>query len=257
MDFAELIAWTADPQAWLALLTLSLLEIVLGVDNIIFLTIVVGRLPVEQRARARRMGLAAAMIMRLALLFSLAYLAKLTTDLFRMPLLNQGISGRDLVLILGGLFLIAKATSEINVTMETGAGGHGEAGMSARALTFGSAIFQIMLLDLVFSLDSVISAVGLADHLPVMALAIIIAVVAMLFLARPLGEFVERHLSVKMLALSFLLLVGVALVADGTELHIPRGYLYFAMGFSIGVEMLNLRARARAAARRGLDGPGR
>lgn len=242
----EWLNWVYEPQAWLALLTLTLLEIVLGVDNIIFLTIVVGRLPAEQRARARRIGLGAAMGMRIALLFSLVWLARLTADLFTIPWPGEGgkgISGRDLVLILGGLFLLAKATSEINVTMNTGAGGHGPAGMSARALSFGSAIFQVMLLDLVFSLDSVISAVGLADHLPVMVLAIVIAVAVMLFLARPLGDFVERHMSVKMLALSFLLLVGAALVADGTDFHIPRGYLYFAMGFSIFVEMLNLRVR--------------
>ena len=241
----ELLNWISEPEAWLALGTLTLLEIVLGVDNIIFLTIVVGRLPAAQRPRARRLGLGAAMIMRLALLFSLAYLARLTAPLFHMPMLDQGISGRDLVLILGGLFLIVKATSEINVTMDAGGGPHGEEALANRGLTFGSAIFQIMLLDLVFSLDSVISAVGLAKDLPVMALAIIIAVGVMLFLAKPLGEFVERHMSIKMLALAFLLLVGVALVADGTEVHIPRGYLYFAMGFSIGVEMLNLRARAR------------
>jgi predicted tellurium resistance membrane protein TerC len=245
----EWLNWIYEPQAWLALLTLTLLEIVLGVDNIIFLTIVVGRLPKEQRARARRLGLGAAMGMRIALLFSLFWLARLTKDLFTVPFVDMGISGRDLVLILGGLFLIAKATSEINVTMNT-EGGHGDAGMSARALTFGSAIFQIMLLDLVFSLDSVISAVGLADHLPVMVIAIVIAVAVMMFLARPLGDFVDKHMSVKILALAFLLLVGVALVADGTDFHIPRGYLYFAMGFSIGVEMINLRARARAAAKR-------
>ncbi len=241
----EWLTWMSDPQAWLAFATLSLLEIVLGVDNIIFLTIVVGRLPEAQRPRARRLGLGAAMIMRLALLFSLVYLARLTADLFTLPIIDMGISGRDLVLILGGLFLIAKATSEINLTLDSGPAGQGEAAMKGRVLTFGSAILQIMVLDLVFSLDSVISAVGLADDLPVMALAIIIAVCVMLFLAKPLGDFVERHPSVKMLALAFLLLVGIALVADGTEFHIPRGYLYFAMGFSIGVEMLNLRLRKK------------
>ncbi len=246
----DLLNWVTDPQAWLALLTLTILEIVLGVDNIIFLTIVVGRLPEAQRDRVRRIGLGAAMIMRLVLLSTLAFFARLTSDLFTLPVIHMGISARDLVLILGGLFLIAKATSEINVVMDTAGAGHGEEGMAARALGFGSAIFQIMVLDLVFSLDSVITAVGLADHLFVMALAIVCAVGVMLFLAKPLGDFVERHLSVKMLALAFLLLVGVALVADGTDFHIPRGYLYFAMGFSILVEMLNLRARAKAAARR-------
>jgi len=245
----EWLNWASEPQAWLALLSLTLLEIVLGVDNIIFLAIVVGRLPAEQRARARRLGLGAAMLMRIALLFSLMWLARLTADLFTLPLLGQGISGRDLVLILGGLFLIAKGTSEISAMLDVAGGPHGEKAMKSRALSFGSAIAQIMVLDLVFSLDSVISAVGLSEHLPVMVLAILIAVGSMLFLAGPLSEFVDRHPSVKMLALAFLLMVGVALVADGTEVHIPRGYLYFAMGFSVAVEMLNLRIRARANAK--------
>lgn len=237
--------WLTDPQAWLALLTLTTLEIVLGIDNIIFLSIVVARLPEAKRARARRLGLAGAMLMRLGLLGSLVFLARLEANLFTVPLLNQGISARDLVLILGGLFLLAKATSEISMMLDAEGGAHGEKAMKARALTFGSAIFQIMMLDLVFSLDSVISAIGLADHLIVMAAAIVLAVGVMLFLAGPLGDFVERHPSVKMLALAFLLLVGVALIADGTEVHIPRGYLYFAMGFSVAVEMLNLRVRGR------------
>ncbi len=239
-------SWLSNPEAWLALLTLTTLEIVLGVDNIIFLSIVVGRLPAAQRDRARKLGLGGAMIMRLALLASLAYLAKLTADLFVLPMVDMGISGRDLVLILGGLFLLAKATSEISLMLDSAGGSHGSDAMKKRALTFGSAIFQIMLLDLVFSLDSVISAVGLAEDLSVMALAIVIAVGVMFFLAKPLGDFVERHPSVKMLALAFLLLVGVALIADGWEFHIPRGYLYFAMGFSMAVEGLNLKMRARS-----------
>ncbi len=237
------LTWITEPQAWLALLTLTLLEIVLGVDNIIFLAIVVGKLPAAQRARARKLGLAGAMLMRIGLLFSLVWLARLTADLFTLPIMNQGISGRDLVLILGGLFLIAKGTSEISVMLDSSGGTHGEKAMKTRTLSFGSAITQIMLLDLVFSLDSVISAVGLSEHLPVMVLAIVIAVGTMLFLAGPLSEFVDRHPSVKMLALAFLLMVGLALVAEGTEVHIPRSYIYFAMGFSVLVEMLNLRIR--------------
>jgi predicted tellurium resistance membrane protein TerC len=232
--------WIAEPEAWIALATLTSLEIVLGIDNIIFISIMTGRLPARQRARARTVGLLLAMFMRLALLFSLAWLMGLTAPLF--DVFGNAISGRDLVLISGGLFLIGKSTLEIHDNLE------GEEGRKSGAVraNFASVIVQIVILDIVFSLDSVITAIGMAKHLFVMAAAIVIAVGVMLVSAKSISDFVERHPTVKMLALSFLVLVGVALIADGLDLHIPKGYIYSAMAFSVFVEMLNIRLRRRA-----------
>ena len=229
--------WIASPEAWVALLTLTALELVLGVDNIIFISILADKLPPEQRNRARFVGLALAMISRILLLLSLAWIVKLTAPLFTM--FGNEISGRDLILLLGGLFLIGKSTHEIHSKLE----GH-EAEMSVReAPSYTSVLIQILLLDLVFSLDSVITAVGMVDEISIMVTAVIIAVIFMMIFANPLGNFVERRPTVKMLALSFLLLIGTALVADGLDHHIPKGYIYSAMGFSVFVEMLNLRLR--------------
>jgi predicted tellurium resistance membrane protein TerC len=229
--------WILEPQAWIALATLTALELVLGIDNIVFISILAGKLPPEERNRARRIGLALAMFMRIALLLSLAWVIRLTAPLFGV--LGNEFSGRDLILILGGLFLIAKATHEIHQKLE----GETEHAPKRGAATFGGVIAQIVALDAIFSLDSVITAVGMVSEIPIMVLAIVLAVLFMMWFARPLGDFVERHPTVKMLALSFLLLVGTALIADGFEIHIPRGYIYFAMGYSIFVEMLNLRLR--------------
>ena len=231
--------WLSDPQAWVALVTLVVLEIVLGIDNIVFISILAGKLPPEQQARARTLGLAAAMISRILLLFSLTWVMRLTTPLFAV--MGKEISGRDLIMLLGGLFLIAKATYEIHDRLE-GEEGH----RSAKAgPSFASVIIQIMILDLVFSLDSVITAVGMVSHLAIMIAAVVIAVVVMMLFAGPVSEFVHRHPTVRMLALAFLILIGVALMSDGLNQHIPRGYIYFAMGFSVFVEMLNLRAKAK------------
>jgi predicted tellurium resistance membrane protein TerC len=235
--------WITDPQAWIALLTLTALEIVLGIDNIIFISILSGRLPESERARARTLGLAAAMITRILLLASLAWIAHLTAELFAV--FGKAITARDLVLLAGGLFLLAKATFEIHHNLE-GDEGHGKA---RKAASFAAVIAQIMVLDLVFSLDSVITAIGMADHLPVMIAAVVVAVVVMMIAAGPISRFVEGHPTVKMLALSFLLLVGMSLVAEGFGQHISKGYIYFAMGFSVFVEMLNLRVRARQGRR--------
>lgn len=232
--------WIFEPQAWIALLTLTVLEIVLGVDNIVFISILSAKLPEAQRARARTLGLAMALIGRVALLLSLSWVMGLTARLFSLG--SQEISGRDLILLGGGLFLLAKATHEIHASME--GGGHERA---AKAASFGSVIAQILLLDLVFSLDSVITAVGMADDVGVMITAVVIAVLFMMASAGAISSFIQRHPTVKMLALAFLLLVGVALVADGLEQHIPRGYIYFAMAFSVLVEMLNLRAARKGA----------
>ncbi len=229
--------WLSNPESWIALLTLTVLEIVLGIDNIIFISILAGKLAPEQRNRARRVGLFLAMFIRVGLLASLAWIARLTNPLFTV--LGQEISGRDLILLLGGVFLLAKATHEIHDKLE-GAEGHASAKVAA---SFTSVIIQILLLDIVFSLDSVITAVGMANELAVMIIAVILAVGVMLFAAGPVSEFVEKHPTVKMLALSFLLLIGMSLVAEGLDQHIPKGYIYFAMGFSVLVEMLNLRAK--------------
>jgi predicted tellurium resistance membrane protein TerC len=229
--------WIFEPQAWIALATLTALELVLGIDNIVFISILAGKLPPEERDRARRIGLALAMFMRIALLLSIAWVIRLTAPLFSV--LGNEFSGRDLILILGGLFLIAKATHEIHQKLE----GETEHAPAKGAASFGGVIAQIVALDAIFSLDSVITAVGMVNEIPIMVTAVVLAVLFMMWFARPLGDFVERHPTVKMLALSFLLLVGTALIADGFEIHIPRGYIYFAMGYSIFVEMLNLRLR--------------
>ncbi|MFP5248187.1 MAG: TerC family protein [Thermoanaerobaculia bacterium] len=229
--------WLSDPQAWVALLTLTVLEIVLGIDNVIFISILAGKLPAGQQKKARTIGLAGAMITRILLLLSLAWIVRLTAPLFTVA--GVEISGRDLILLAGGLFLMGKATHEIHDKLE---GPEGEMVVKA-APSLSSVITQIMILDIVFSLDSVITAVGMAKHLGVMIAAVIIAVIIMLFAAGPISAFVDRHPTVKMLALSFLLLIGMALVAEGFEFHIPKGYIYFAMGFSVFVELLNLRFR--------------
>ena len=231
--------WFTDPETWIALLTLTALEIVLGIDNVVFISILAGKLPLAQQARARRVGLALAMLMRIALLFSLAWIIRLTAPLFSV--VGHEISGRDLILLLGGLFLLAKSTHEIHQKLE-GEQGH----ISTRTTaSFGGVIVQILLLDIVFSLDSVITAVGMVDEIGVMVAAVVIAVGFMLVFAGPISSFVERHPTVKMLALSFLLLIGFALIAEGFGQHIPKGYIYFAMAFSLGVEVLNLRLRRR------------
>ena len=230
--------WIANPEIWIALLTLTALEIVLGIDNIIFISILAGKLPPEQQQRARLTGLGLAMFMRIALLFSLSWVIGLTDPLFEVA--GQEISGRDMILIGGGLFLIAKSTTEIHDKLE-GAEGHSSAKVAA---SFTSVIVQILLLDVVFSLDSVITAVGMADHIEVMIAAVVIAVGIMMVSAGPISEFVESRPTVKILALSFLLLIGVSLLAEGFDQHIPKGYIYFAMAFSVLVEFLNLRVRA-------------
>ena len=232
-----------DPQAWIAFVTLTTLEIVLGVDNIIFISILVGRLPEAQRQRARTLGLAFAMLSRIGLLLSLAWVMTLTAPLFSLP--GKAVSGRDLILIGGGLFLLWKSVHEIHNALEGEEPGVQSAAATA---TFSAVIVQIAIVDIVFSLDSVITAVGMVDQVSIMVAAIVAAVGVMMFAARPIGEFVDQHPTVKMLALSFLILVGVALVAEGWDYHIPKGYIYFAMAFSVGVEMLNLRMRARARA---------
>ncbi len=234
--------WLADPQAWIALLTLAALEIVLGVDNIIFISILVGRLPAHQRNKARVLGLGFAMFTRIALLLSLAWIMTLTEPLVTIPVIGREVSGRDLILVGGGLFLLWKSVHEIHGALEVDEGEH--AGAAVRA-GFAAIIVQIAIIDIVFSLDSVITAVGMVDEIAVMIIAIVAAVVVMMFAAKPIGDFVDRHPTIKMLALSFLVLIGVALIAEGGGYHIPKGYIYFAMAFSVGVEMLNLRVRSR------------
>ena len=233
--------WLSDPQAWAALATLTALEIVLGIDNIIFISILVGRLPAHQREKARLLGLGLAMLTRLALLFSLVWVMGLGGTLFTV--FGNDISGRDLILIGGGLFLLVKSTSEIHESLE----GAGETEQHIAVASFTGVLIQIAIIDIVFSLDSVITAVGLAEQISIMAIAIIIAVLVMLFAARAISEFVDTHPTIKMLALSFLILVGTALIAEGFDFHVPRGYIYFAMAFSVAVEMLNLRMRRRSA----------
>ena len=235
----------SDPNAWISLATLTALEIVLGIDNLIFIAILADRLPERQRPAARRLGLAAALVTRLALLFVITWLAGLNQTLFAVW--GEEISWRDIVLIAGGLFLIAKATMEIDHDLE--------GGPKSRPAKiwggFGVVIAQIAVIDIVFSLDSVITAVGMARHIEVMIAAIVIAILVMLLAAEPVGRFVAAHPTIKMLALSFLILVGVMLVGDGVGLHIPKGYLYFAMAFALGVESLNLLARKARARKRG------
>jgi predicted tellurium resistance membrane protein TerC len=231
--------WITDPQSWIALLTLTVLEIVLGVDNVIFIAILAGKLPDAQQKMARTIGLAMAMLARIALLFSLFWIIRLTAPLFTV--LGQEISGRDIILLLGGLFLLAKATHEIHDKLE-GEIGHASARVAA---SFASVIVQIVLLDIVFSLDSVITAVGMANKIEIMIAAVVIAVGFMMAFAGVISDFVHRHPTVKMLALSFLLLIGVSLIAEGLDQHIPKGYIYFAMAFSVFVEMLNLKMHKR------------
>ena len=231
--------WTSTAEGWIALATLTVLEIVLGIDNIVFISILAGKLRHEQRDRARRIGLSLAMFIRVALLLSISWVMGLTEPLFT---LGKEISGRDLILLIGGLFLIAKATHEIHDKLE---GTEGEASAKVAA-SFSAVILQILLLDIVFSLDSVITAVGMVEQVSIMILAVIIAVGVMLVSAGPISEFVERHPTVKMLALSFLLLIGVSLIGEGLDQHIPKGYIYFAMGFSVFVEMINLRVRKKS-----------
>jgi len=229
--------WLSSPEAWIALTTLTLLEIVLGVDNIIFISILVGRLPEAQRPRARILGLAFAMGTRILLLLLLTWIMRLNANLFTA--FGVDISGRDLILIGGGLFLIAKSTLEIHTSLE----GELQEGHEARHAGFFSVIFQIGIIDIVFSLDSVITAVGLANDVVVMIIAIVLAVIVMMFAAGAIGRFVDNHPTIKMLALSFLVLIGVALIAEGADVHVPKSYIYFAMAFSVVVEMLNLRVR--------------
>ncbi len=238
----DLFGWISSPEAWLALGALTAIEIVLGIDNVIFLSILVAKLPQAQQARARQIGLGLAMGMRILLLLSLSWLLGFTQPL--LTLLGYEISGRDLILIAGGLFLLAKSTLEIHSGLEGE-----EGGSSARAVaSFAAVIVQVVLLDIVFSIDSVLTAVGMVNDIPVMILAIVISVGIMLVAASAIHEFIERHPTIKMLALSFLVLVGVALIGEGLDMHIPRGYIYFAMAFSVGVEMLNIRVRRRAGA---------
>jgi predicted tellurium resistance membrane protein TerC len=235
----------SDPQTWITLITLSAIEIVLGIDNLVFISIAVSKLPYAQREKARKFGIAVACLTRIALLLTLAWLAGLTVNLFSV--FGQGISVRDLVLIVGGAFLLVKGVGEIRDIII----GEGEAeDIETKPKTiFWAVIAQIAVIDIVFSLDSVITAVGLVNQIPVMVAAIVVAVAVMILAADPVGEFIEKHPTIKMLALSFLILVGMALIADGLDFHIPRGYLYFAMAFSAAVETLNLLARARRARR--------
>lgn len=233
--------WLSSPEAWIALGTLTALEIVLGIDNIIFISILVGRLPKKQRAFARRMGLSLAMIARLALLFSISWVMGLTETWF--TILTYEISGRDVILIGGGLFLMAKATHEIHNSLE---GTEEEKNPSeVVATSLGMVLFQIAVLDIVFSLDSVITAVGLVDEVTIMAIAIVLAVLVMLFSAKSIGDFVDNHPTIKILALSFLILVGMTLMVEGFDVHVPKGYIYFAMAFSVTVEMINIRMRKK------------
>ena len=233
------MTWLTSPEMWIALLTLTVLEIVLGIDNIVFLSIITGKLPAAQQPRARRIGLALAMLLRIALLASIAWIIRLTAPLFTV--FGRGFSGRDLILLVGGLFLIAKSTREIHERLE----GDAEQGRARAPASFGSVVGQLVLLDLVFSLDSVITAVGMARQLGVMIAAVVIAVGVMMLSAAAISDFVQRHPTIKMLALSFLLLIGVSLIADGLGQHLSKGYIYFAMGFSVFVEMLNLRLRQK------------
>lgn len=229
--------WLSDPQAWIAFATLTALEIVLGVDNVVFISILAGKLPVEQRDKARRLGLGLAMFVRILLLLSIAWVVRLTAPLFTV--LSQEISGRDIILLVGGLFLLAKSTHEMHGQLE-GEEGHSSGRVIA---SFTSVIIQILLLDIIFSLDSVITAVGMADDVGVMISAVIVAVGFMLVFSGSVSRFVDKHPTVKMLALSFLLLIGVSLVAESLNFHIPKGYIYFAMAFSLFVEVLNIRLR--------------
>ena len=236
--------WIADPQIWISLLTLTALEVVLGIDNIIFISILAGKLPAEQQDKARKTGLMLALVTRILLLMSISWLMGLTKPWFTLPLLDHAVSGKDLILLIGGLFLIGKSVMEIHEKLE---GDDGHATASLKRVTFQAVIVQILLLDIVFSLDSVITAVGMADVLGVMIAAVVIAMGIMLWAAKDISDFVNRHPTLKMLALSFLILIGVMLVGESLGQHIPKGYIYFAMAFAFGVEMLNLRLRNKGA----------
>ncbi|WP_372782974.1 TerC family protein [Litorivivens sp.] len=231
--------WLASPEAWVALSTLIALEIVLGIDNIIFISILVSRLPVHQRDNARRIGLGLAMLARLLLLFALTWVMGLTADVFH--LLGEGISGRDMILIGGGLFLLMKSTHEIHNSFEVGE----DSTISVVVASFGSVLVQIAILDIVFSLDSVITAVGMVDQISIMVIAVVVSVLVMLLASKSIAEFVDANPTIKMLALAFLILIGVTLIAEGFDVHVPKGYVYFAMAFSVSVELLNIRLRKR------------
>ena len=239
-DWNSAFGWMSTADGWVALFTLTALEIVLGIDNVVFVSILAGKLPPGQRERARKLGMFLAMFIRILLLLSITWVMGLTAPLFR--LFGVGPTGRDLILIIGGLFLIAKSTHEIHLKLE----GDEHETSGRRAASFAGVITQILLLDIVFSLDSVITAVGMAEHVAVMVYAVVLAVAVMMVSARVVSEFVEQHPTVKMLALSFLLLIGMSLIGDGLGMHVPKGYIYFAMGFSVFVEMINLRVRRKA-----------
>jgi predicted tellurium resistance membrane protein TerC len=234
--------WLSNPEIWVSLLTLTALEIVLGVDNVIFISILAGKLPAAQQAKARQLGLLFALVTRIMLLFSISWLMGLTRTLFMMPILNAPITGKSLILLIGGLFLLGKSVLEIHEKLE---GEDGSEDVGRKPASLRAAIFQIVLLDMVFSLDSVITAVGMVSNLGVMVAAVVIALGVMLMFARSIGEFVNQHPTVKMLALSFLILIGVTLVGESLGQHIPKGYIYFSMAFAFGVEMLNLRLRGQ------------
>jgi predicted tellurium resistance membrane protein TerC len=237
--------WIADPQIWISLLTLTALEIVLGIDNVIFISILAGKLPPDRQRTARQLGLTLALVTRVLLLLSLTWLLSLTRPLFTLPVLRQDLSGRDLILLLGGLFLIGKSVVEIHEKLEAE---DGHATSTRRAVSFVGVIVQILILDIVFSLDSVITAIGMADELWVMIAAVVISVGFMLLFAGAISDFVNCHPTLKMLALSFLVLIGVTLVGESLGQHIPKGYIYFSMAFAFGVEMLNLRLRKKSLA---------
>jgi predicted tellurium resistance membrane protein TerC len=239
VTWEAVFGWTSTADGWISLLTLSVLEVVLGIDNVVFVSILAGKLPTDQRERARRLGMFLAMFIRIALLFAITWVMGLTARL--VMVFGHAITGRDVILIVGGLFLLAKSTHEIHLKLE----GDDETGSGRKAASFGGVIVQILLLDIVFSLDSVITAVGMADHLAVMIVAVVIAVAVMMMAARVVSDFVDKHPTVKMLALSFLLLIGMSLIGEGWGQHIPKGYIYFAMGFSVFVEAINLRVRAK------------
>lgn len=232
--------WISDPAIWTALVTLTMLEIVLGIDNIIFISILTGKLPANQQEKGRIVGLVAAMVMRIILLFFASWIVSLTEPLFTV--FDRSFSGKDLILLAGGLFLIAKATMELHDKLEGEEHGKEVKG----AVTFGSVIFQILLLDMVFSIDSVITAVGMTDHLPVMIAAVMISIGVMIASANSIAGFVEKHPTIKILALSFLILIGTTLVAEGFHVHVPKGYIYFAMAFSVMIEMINMRIRGKS-----------